>query len=135
MRHSQTTIAVTIPSASTTKNQRCQPGSPASMLKAAPVLCNSAMLNTGSTLTVSNTCICEATNPLLIWSRTMTARESPSQRDLPGNFISWVSYEFTHFTGAGDIGYATGAETGMLGILVGIFPVVPAAHALLVGGS
>ena len=52
-RHSQTTSAMLTASASTMKNQRCQPDAPARKLNAAPVLCSSVKSSTGSTSTRS----------------------------------------------------------------------------------
>ena len=77
-RQIQTTSTTLTTRPSAMKNRRCQPEAPASMLKAAPVLCSSVKSSTGRTSTRSKSSKNRVTRNLVAWSSPITASDSHS---------------------------------------------------------
>src|SRR6056297_74094 len=81
-------MKATKPTASTMKNQRCQPDPSLSRENAAPSLCQRTQVNIGSTGTASPSSMVRTTQTLTNWSMAATAAPSPShlsmRKPLPG---------------------------------------------------
>src|ERR1700752_2866546 len=115
--------------ATTVKNQRCQPPATARKLKAAPGLCISTRLRKGRTSRTSPGVNARLTHALVARSAAATAADSRSQRAPPLE----DSRMGPRFPRAVEVGDAARADAGMLRIRAHVGAVMPAALALGVG--
>src|SRR5690606_28886450 len=97
-------------------------------LNAAPVLCMSVRFSPGSTGTASYRFSRLLARILVIWSSTTTKPESHSQRMSP------PSGEAARFAAAFNVLHAPAADVRMLRVCADVFAMMPAAHALGMGG-